>query len=92
MTWMRTRTKWLMLYGTEHDCHYCGHELTANKDELGYSHKRLLTLDHLIARSRMPSMRYMLVNLIPACDPCNRRKGSLSHDEYVHECHTPLPA
>lgn len=90
--WMECRTKWLNMFGTEHLCHYCGREVTALLEEReAHPHKVMLTLDHLESRSRVPAMRYMLVNLVPACGSCNRNKGSLSHDEYVHTCHTDIP-
>lgn len=39
-----------------------------------------LTLDHVISRSRAPSLRFALDNLKPACSYCNTEKGSKSLD------------
>lgn len=35
-----------------------------------------LTLDHVKSRSRRPDLRTEASNLVPACLPCNRDKGS----------------
>lgn len=35
-----------------------------------------LTLDHVVSRSRNPSLRFNLSNLKPACMACNTLKGS----------------
>jgi 5-methylcytosine-specific restriction endonuclease McrA len=40
-----------------------------------------LTLDHVISRTRDPSLRYTQSNLRPACGYCNDLKGSRSLDE-----------
>ncbi len=39
-----------------------------------------LTLDHVVSRSRDPSLRFNLENLKPACMYCNTEKGSKSLD------------
>ena|ERR1700751_2246848 len=75
--WMDTRAQWLKLNNPPYTCHYCGCELSIFS----------VTLDHLHARSRRPDLRNELDNLVPSCMLCNVNKGSLSHDEYVHECH-----
>lgn len=41
----------------------------------------LLTLDHVISRSRDPSKRFDLSNLQPCCWWCNTEKGSKSLDQ-----------
>jgi 5-methylcytosine-specific restriction endonuclease McrA len=40
-----------------------------------------LTLDHVISRSRDPSLRFNADNLKPACQYCNSEKGSKSLDQ-----------
>lgn len=40
-----------------------------------------ITLDHVVSRSRDPSLRYNLENLRPACIYCNEKKGSRSLDQ-----------
>jgi 5-methylcytosine-specific restriction endonuclease McrA len=57
-------------------CHYCG----------VWIERKATSLDHLIARSRAPELRFELSNLVPACISCNTTKGSLDHDEYKHVC------
>jgi 5-methylcytosine-specific restriction endonuclease McrA len=39
-----------------------------------------LTIDHVVSRSREPSLRFNLDNLKPACQWCNTAKGSKSLD------------
>ncbi len=38
--------------------------------------KEKTTLDHVIARSKAPSLRFVAANLKPACYYCNGEKGS----------------
>jgi 5-methylcytosine-specific restriction endonuclease McrA len=40
-----------------------------------------LTLDHVVSRSRAPSLRFNADNLKPACTYCNTEKGSRSLDQ-----------
>lgn len=40
-----------------------------------------LTLDHIVSRTRDPSLRFKLSNLKPACLPCNGLKGSRSLEQ-----------
>jgi 5-methylcytosine-specific restriction endonuclease McrA len=40
-----------------------------------------LTLDHVVSRSRDPSLRFNLDNIKPACQYCNTEKGSKSLDQ-----------
>lgn len=42
-----------------------------------------LTLDHVVSRTRDPSLRYNANNLRPACIHCNGMKGSRSLDEVL---------
>lgn len=72
--WIETRKLWLKLHkANEYHCHYCGRTLTPQE----------LTLDHYKSRSRYPSLRYDLSNLVPCCAPCNEAKGSMDGDEYL---------
>lgn len=80
--WIATRKLWISLHpGPLYRCHYCSCIMNLEA----------MTLDHIIPRSRRPDLRYVLSNLIPACGPCNTLKGSKSHDEFEHICHTDLP-
>lgn len=40
-----------------------------------------LTLDHVVSRSRNPSLRFNADNIKPACSWCNHQKGSRSLDQ-----------
>lgn len=74
--WSACKEAWFKLYGYEHPCHYCGVTLA----------KETITLDHKISRGRAPELRYDFENLVPCCFEDNQAKGSLDHDEYIHEC------
>lgn len=75
--WTKTRGYWFKLNRADHyNCHYCGKYLLAED----------VTLDHLLARSTHPELRYHLSNLVPACWVCNSLKSSTPHDKYPHEC------
>lgn len=50
-------------------CQYCGTRLT----------KAQLTIDHVLPRSRGGESRWE--NVVAACGPCNRRKGSRTPEE-----------
>jgi 5-methylcytosine-specific restriction endonuclease McrA len=41
------------------------------------------TLDHIVARTRNPSLRFKQSNLAPCCYFHNKDKGSLSLDQYL---------
>lgn len=43
--------------------------------------EKTLTLDHVVSRSRAPSLRFSADNLKPACIYCNNMKGSKSLDQ-----------
>ena len=47
--------------------------------------EKTLTLDHIISRSRAPSLRFSADNLKPACIYCNNEKGSKSLDQVKPE-------
>ncbi|MGI9019803.1 MAG: HNH endonuclease [Solirubrobacterales bacterium] len=57
-------------------CQYCGHQATG------------LTVDHVIPRSRGGLSEWD--NIVAACAPCNRRKGSLTpHEARMHPSKRP---
>lgn len=79
--WINTRNLWY-----EHNppdehglyyCYICGVPLRR-----GNFGKQRLTLDHMVSRSRNPSLRHAFTNLAPCCWKCNSEKGSLSVKEY----------
>lgn len=43
--------------------------------------KETLRLEHVKAKVRYPGMKYDVSNLKPACDPCNKLKGSRDLEE-----------
>lgn len=64
--WLQVRKEWIKLNPGPWICYICYKELD----------KTTLTLDHLIPRSRDPSLRYEHSNLRPCCYLCNSIKGS----------------
>jgi len=57
-------------------CQYCGHQASG------------LTVDHVIPRSRGGSLEWD--NIVAACAPCNRRKGSrMPHEARMHPARLP---
>lgn len=92
LLWIDTRKAWISKFGSEgHLCHYCGKLLSENPVLIEQDMALKLTLDHLDARTRDPKLRYVFSNLVPACGPCNKLKGSVNHDEFKHVCRTPIP-
>lgn len=70
--WIITRRTWFRKNPAEHyNCFYCGKWLFPNQ----------VTLDHKLARSRHPELRYRLDNLVPSCYKCNNDKGSKDYDK-----------
>lgn len=59
---------------------WCPHKLTADKD-LVTRDVGMLTLDHVVARTRDPGQVFTQDNLMPACGYCNEMKGSRSLDQ-----------
>lgn len=51
----------------------------------GWVHESEMELDHIIARSRRPDLRYILTNLAPSHHLCNTVKGSSEHKEIVYD-------
>jgi 5-methylcytosine-specific restriction endonuclease McrA len=64
-----TATDWLNIL-SEHDycCHYCGTQTT-------------LTMDHVIPLSK--GGKHIKENIVPACLPCNLKKGTKLLDEFT---------
>ena len=88
--WKITRAKWIEtnpppIAGKYWICYLQIHEwcpklLTVDKSLITYD-VGLLTVDHIVARTRDPSLRLSMENLAPACEYCNEKKGSRSLDE-----------
>ena len=78
--WMRRTpariplTRGNLLLRDGHRCQYCGREETLKQ----------LTIDHVLPRSRGGQTEW--ANVVIACGPCNRRKGSRT----PHEAKMPL--
>jgi 5-methylcytosine-specific restriction endonuclease McrA len=81
--WKNTRNLWFEHNPPDENglyyCYICGKPLIRGKP---YSGVGRITLDHLISRSRNPSLRNSFTNLAPCCWSCNTKKGSLSVKEY----------
>ena len=73
LKWIETRKAWIALHPAPYACYYCRVPLELAE----------LTLDHYKSRSRYPSLRYKLDNLVPCCAPCNEAKGSMDGDEFI---------
>lgn len=78
--WIVTRETWIRnnppdKYGFWY-CYLNIHEWCPRKLTL-----ETLTLDHIVSRSRDPSLRFDQTNLQPACRYCNDKKGSKSLDQ-----------
>jgi 5-methylcytosine-specific restriction endonuclease McrA len=63
-------------------CHYCGTAITREGYllEMGIEP---VTIDHYIARSNDPSLKYDPKNFVPSCYSCNSEKGSMNGDDYI---------
>lgn len=78
--WFKTRATWIRknpppIEGQYWECYLQIHEWCPVRIDI---HK--LTLDHVVSRSRDPSLRFNLENLKPACMYCNTEKGSRSYE------------
>jgi hypothetical protein len=53
------------------------------------------TLDHYLPRTAFPEFSIFALNLVPTCDPCNRKKGTkfdaLPDRQFLHAFFHPLP-
>lgn len=79
--WLTTRATWIRKHpapirGQYWECYLQIHEWCPKLLTI-----ETLTLDHVVSRTRDPSLRYTQSNLRPACMPCNELKGSRSLDE-----------
>lgn len=70
--WLKVRKQWVKLNPPNHEGYYVcaigGDWVLAE----------YLELDHIIARSRRPDLRFELSNLQPSCSKHNSEKGSKS--------------
>lgn len=78
--WFITRANWIKknpppIDGRYWECYLQIHEWCPIRIDV-----HQLTLDHVVSRSRDPSLRFNLSNLKPACQYCNSEKGSRSLD------------
>lgn len=68
--WEQTRREWIRKNPPSHEGYYtcwlCNRHV----------HKDEFELDHIIARSRRPDLRFVLSNLAPSHHTCNSRRGS----------------
>lgn len=68
--WIKTRKAFLDANPPNHQgyytCYICHRWILANE----------ITVDHIVARSRAPALRYALDNLELCCGSCNQAKGS----------------
>lgn len=79
--WLTTRATWIRhnpapIRGQYWECYLQIHEWCPKLLTI-----ETLTLDHVVSRSRDPSLRYKADNLKPACIYCNNLKGSRSLDD-----------
>lgn len=78
--WYITRATWIRhnpptIEGEFWECYLRIHPWCPGRIDIKH-----LTLDHVVSRSRDPSLRFNLDNLKPACAYCNEAKGSRSLD------------
>jgi 5-methylcytosine-specific restriction endonuclease McrA len=73
--WIDTRREWIKQNPEPWQCYICGIPLDINT----------MTLDHVVARTRDPSLRFELKNLAPCCYKDNNDKGSLSLEQYLEK-------
>lgn len=79
--WFITRATWIKknpppIDGQYWECYLQIHPWCPRRIDISQ-----LTIDHVDARSRDPSLRFKLSNLRPACKYCNEMKGSKSLDQ-----------
>lgn len=77
--WWKARRKWLELNPPNHEgfwfCYICQAPLTIDQ----------LTVDHIQSRGRNPELRFEQSNLAACCFKDNKKKGSLSLEEYLEK-------
>lgn len=79
--WVLTRKTWIRQNPPPIEGVYWQCYLGISPDCPGRLDIKLLTLDHVISRSRDPSKRFDLDNLKPCCWWCNTVKGSRTVDQ-----------
>lgn len=79
--WALTRATWIRKNPPPIEGKYWQCYLRIAPECPGLLTEKLLTLDHVISRSRDPSKRFDLSNLKPACWWCNTLKGSRSLEQ-----------
>jgi 5-methylcytosine-specific restriction endonuclease McrA len=87
--WFVTRATWIRKNPPDENgywyCYlrihpWCPGKLTVDKDLVNYD-VGMLTLDHVVARTRDGTKKFTQSNLKPACGYCNEQKGSKSLDQ-----------
>lgn len=87
--WFITRATWIRKNPPDEEgywyCYlrihpWCTPKLTIDKDRLDFG-VGMLTLDHVVARTRDGSKKFSQGNLMPACGHCNAQKGSKSIEQ-----------
>jgi len=87
--WFITRATWIRKNPPDENgywyCYlqihpWCTPKLTIDREKLDYG-VGMLTLDHVVSRTRDGSKKFSQDNLKPACGFCNDMKGSKSLDE-----------
>jgi len=86
--WFNTRATWIRknpppIEGQYWECYLQIHEWCPVRIDISK-----LTLDHVVSRSRDPSLRFNLDNLPPACYYCNLEKGSRSYEQVMESIGT----
>lgn len=87
--WFITRATWIRKNPPDENgywyCYlrihpWCTPKLTLDRDKCGYG-VGMLTVDHVVARTRDGTKKFSQDNLQPACGYCNEMKGSQSLDK-----------
>jgi len=80
--WIEFREEWKKNNPPPYTCGICNR----------YVSEEDVVLDHIIARSRRPDLRFVASNIQPSCYNCNSIKGSRSIDELTTDEITRLKA
>jgi 5-methylcytosine-specific restriction endonuclease McrA len=64
------------------ECFYCGQPLYRASRNTDLKRRPLLTMDHVIPRSRAKGRGQPDVYTVPCCEGCNNEKGALTLEEY----------
>lgn len=81
--WFVTRATWIRknpptIEGQYWECYLKIHPWCPGKIDIAH-----LTLDHVVSRSRDPSLRFNADNLKPSCTYCNNEKGSRTLEQVM---------